>query len=70
VAWVEYHRIVGLSQFSLVFDVLRNPDSCKLGLESVILRHLEDPYQSGPSKAWLKVKNSAPPGILRFEDQT
>ena len=44
--------------------------ACKLGCEGIVSKHREHPYRSGPSKAWLKVKNTAAPGVLRFEDRT
>jgi hypothetical protein len=28
------------------------------------------PYRSGPSKAWLKTKNPAAPGMLRFREES
>jgi hypothetical protein len=43
---------------------------CKLGFEGIVSKHREHPYRSGPSKAWLKVKNPAAPGVLRFQDRT
>jgi hypothetical protein len=42
--------------------------ACKLGLEGVVSKHREHPYRSGRSKAWLKVKNPAAPGVLRFKN--
>jgi len=30
---------------------------CKLGLEGIVLKKLDSPYRSGPSKAWIKFKN-------------
>jgi ATP-dependent DNA ligase len=44
--------------------------ACKLGCEGIVSKHREHPYRSGPSKAWLKVKNPAAPGVLRFEDRS
>ena len=41
--------------------------ACKLGLEGIISKHRERPYRSGPSKVWLKTKNPAAPGVLRFK---
>ncbi|HWY88016.1 MAG TPA: hypothetical protein VNX28_14890 [Gemmataceae bacterium] len=41
--------------------------ACKLGLEGIVSKHREHPYRSGRSKTWLKVKNSAAPGVTRFE---
>jgi bifunctional non-homologous end joining protein LigD len=44
--------------------------ACKLRFEGIVSKHREHPYRSGPSKAWLKVKNPAAPGVLRFvEDE-
>jgi bifunctional non-homologous end joining protein LigD len=43
--------------------------ACKLGFEGIVSKSREHPYRSGPSKAWLKVKNLAAPGVLRFEDK-
>jgi hypothetical protein len=31
---------------------------CKLGLEGIVSEKLDAPYKSGPSKTWLKIKNS------------
>ena len=42
--------------------------ACKLGLEGIVSKHREHPYRSGPSKAWLKIKNPIAPGVLRFKD--
>jgi len=30
---------------------------CKLGLDGIVSKKLNAPYKSGPSKAWLKIKN-------------
>jgi bifunctional non-homologous end joining protein LigD len=43
--------------------------ACKLGAEGIVSKHREHPYRSGPSKAWLKTKNPAAPGMLRFRDE-
>jgi ATP-dependent DNA ligase len=43
--------------------------ACKLGLEVVVSKRRDHPYRSGPSKAWLKVKNPAAPGVLRFVEE-
>jgi bifunctional non-homologous end joining protein LigD len=43
--------------------------ACKLGAEGIVSKHREHPYRSGPSKAWLKTKNPAAPGMLRFQDR-
>jgi bifunctional non-homologous end joining protein LigD len=43
--------------------------ACKLGFEGVVSKHREHPYRSGPSKAWLKIKNPNAPGVLRFQER-
>jgi bifunctional non-homologous end joining protein LigD len=42
--------------------------ACKLGFEGIVSKHREHPYRSGPSKAWLKIKNPQAPGVLRFRE--
>jgi ATP-dependent DNA ligase len=42
--------------------------ACKLGCEGIVSKHREHPVSIGPSKAWLKIKNPAAPGVLRFQD--
>jgi ATP-dependent DNA ligase len=43
---------------------------CKLGLEGIVSKKLDAPYKSGPSKAWLKVKNPKAPAATRAIDGT
>jgi bifunctional non-homologous end joining protein LigD len=43
--------------------------ACKLGAEGIVSKHRKHPYRSGPSKVWLKTKNPAAPGMLRFRDE-
>jgi bifunctional non-homologous end joining protein LigD len=43
--------------------------ACKLGAEGIVSKHRERAYRPGPSKGWLKIKNPAAPGMLRFEDR-
>jgi bifunctional non-homologous end joining protein LigD len=43
--------------------------ACKLGCEGIVSKHRHHPYRSGPSKVWLKIKNPAAPGVLRFRDE-
>ena len=35
--------------------------ACKLGLEGIVSKKLDAPYKSGPSEAWLKIKNPNAP---------
>jgi bifunctional non-homologous end joining protein LigD len=43
---------------------------CKLGLEGIVSKKLNAPYRSGPSKAWIKVKNPKAPAATRAADGT
>jgi bifunctional non-homologous end joining protein LigD len=43
---------------------------CKLGLEGIVSKKLNAPYKSGPSKAWLKIKNPKAPAAIRAIDGT
>jgi bifunctional non-homologous end joining protein LigD len=43
---------------------------CELGLEGVVSKKLDAPYKSGPSKAWLKIKNPKAPAATRAIDGT
>jgi bifunctional non-homologous end joining protein LigD len=43
---------------------------CKLGLEGIVSKKLDSPYKSGPSKAWLKIKNPKAPAATRVIDGT
>jgi ATP-dependent DNA ligase len=36
---------------------------------AIVSKHRERAYRSGPSKTWLKIKNPAAPGVLRFEEK-
>src|SRR5262249_43774904 len=37
-----------------------------LGLEGIVSKKLNEPYKSGPSKAWLKIKNPKEPASTRI----
>jgi bifunctional non-homologous end joining protein LigD len=43
--------------------------ACELGCEGIVSKRRDHPYRSGPSKAWLKIKNPMAPGVLRFKDR-
>jgi bifunctional non-homologous end joining protein LigD len=43
---------------------------CKLGLEGIVSKKLDARYKSGPSKAWLKIKNSEAPAATRVIEGT
>jgi ATP-dependent DNA ligase len=40
-------------------------DVCQVGLEGIVSKKLDAPYKSGPSKAWLKIKNPDAPATTR-----
>ena len=43
---------------------------CTLGLEGIVSKKLDSLYRSGPSKAWLKIKNPKAPAATRVADGT
>jgi ATP-dependent DNA ligase len=43
--------------------------ACKLKLEGIVSKRRDMPYRSGPSKAWLKIKNPASPAMLRVQEE-
>ena len=43
---------------------------CKLGLEGIVSKRATSVYRSGPSKAWIKVKNPKAPAAIRIIDGT
>jgi len=45
-------------------------NACALGCEGIVAKRLDLPYQSGRSKAWLKIKNPKSPAVRRAEEGT
>jgi bifunctional non-homologous end joining protein LigD len=43
---------------------------CDLGLEGIVSKKINSPYRSGPSKAWIKVKNPKAAAATRVLDGT
>jgi ATP-dependent DNA ligase len=41
---------------------------CKLGLEGIVSKRIDLPYQSGLSKSWQKVKNKEHPAMKRVRE--
>jgi ATP-dependent DNA ligase len=39
--------------------------ACEFGLESIVSKRRDLPYQSGRSKRWLKINNPDSPAMLR-----
>jgi hypothetical protein len=44
--------------------------SASFELEGIVSKKLNAPYKSGPSKAWLKIKNPKAPAATRATDGT
>jgi ATP-dependent DNA ligase len=61
IQYVEHTKGDGAEMFKAV---------CKLGLEGIVSKKLDAPYRSGPSKAWIKVKNPKAPAATRVIDGT
>jgi bifunctional non-homologous end joining protein LigD len=43
---------------------------CKLGLEGIVSKRITAPYRSGPTRAWIKIKNPKAPAAMRVIDGT
>ena len=56
-----FRRFAGEKMFAAI---------CKLGLEGIVSRRITSAYKSGPSKAWIKVKNPKSPAATRAADGT
>jgi ATP-dependent DNA ligase len=41
---------------------------CKLGLEGIVSKRIDMRYQPGPSKSWIKVKNTKHPALLHVKE--
>lgn len=42
--------------------------ACRLGLEGIVSKRRDKPYQAGRSKHWIKFKNPASPAAMRIEE--
>jgi ATP-dependent DNA ligase len=42
--------------------------ACRMGLEGLVSKHRDRPYQAGRSKHWVKVKNRQHPALYRVMD--
>lgn len=42
---------------------------CLMGLEGIVSKRIDAPYRSGPSKAWLKIKNPASDAVRREREE-
>jgi bifunctional non-homologous end joining protein LigD len=43
---------------------------CTLGVEGIVLKLIDAPYRSDPSKSWIKVKNPKAAAVARVIDGT
>jgi bifunctional non-homologous end joining protein LigD len=43
-------------------------NACKLGLEGIVSKRHDRPYEHGRSRAWLKIENPESLGAKRIED--
>ena len=41
--------------------------ACRFGCEGIVAKRTDQPYRSGRSKSWLKIKNPKSPAALRIE---
>jgi bifunctional non-homologous end joining protein LigD len=57
IQYVEHTEGDGMEMFKAI---------CKVGLEGIVSKKLDAPYKSGPSKAWLKIKNPKAPAATRI----
>jgi ATP-dependent DNA ligase len=44
--------------------------ACRMGLEGIVSKRRDKPYEAGRSKHWIKVKNPASPAARRIEEGT
>jgi hypothetical protein len=42
--------------------------ACKLGLEGIVSKRVDLPYEPGPSRGWQKVKNKEHPSMQRVRE--
>jgi bifunctional non-homologous end joining protein LigD len=42
--------------------------ACAMGLEGIVSKRLSEPYRSGPSRDWIKVKNPDSPAMQRHRE--
>jgi hypothetical protein len=59
IQYVEHTEGDGVEMFKAI---------CTLGLEGIVSKKLNAPYKSGPSKAWLKIKNPNAAAATRTDE--
>jgi hypothetical protein len=62
-----------LAKWSKSFLRVSDCRSCRQGsldVEGIVSKKLDAPYKSGPSKAWLKIKNPNAPAATRVIEGT
>ncbi len=58
---VQYVEHIEATDGATVFE-----HACKLGLEGIVSKRRDKPYQHGRSRMWLKVRNPASPAAKRL----
>lgn len=44
--------------------------ACRFSCEGIVRKRVDQPYSSGRSKGWLKIKNPNSPAAVRLEERT
>jgi ATP-dependent DNA ligase len=60
---IQYVEHIEATDGRAVFD-----HACKLGLEGIVSKRRDKPYEHGRSRTWLKVRNPASAAAKRIED--
>ena len=62
---IQFVEHIEAANGAIVFE-----HACNLGLEGIVSKRRDAPYQHGRSRTWLKVKNPESPAALRvWEDR-
>jgi ATP-dependent DNA ligase len=64
-------KLLGGRRLGIVFSDHTDDDgatifrhACRMGLEGIVSKRLTAPYRSGPSRDWLKIKNTNSPAMV------
>jgi ATP-dependent DNA ligase len=61
---IQFVEHIEASDGATVFE-----HACKLGLESIVSKRRDRPYEHGRSRAWVKIKNPASPAMTRVWEE-
>jgi bifunctional non-homologous end joining protein LigD len=59
---------IALNEYTDARGELVFRQACAMGLEGIVSKRLTAPYKSGPSRDWIKVKNSDSPAMRRARE--